>query len=159
MVEPPTLVVDKEEQLVLDDRAAEGGTEHIPAQCRRRVASRGSGYERAVFPLIGVEDIVTDELKHIPVGAVGTRLNGGVDDSASVVAKLRRSILCNQIELPDRSRRGRVTARVVRCLVVIDAVEQEIIVFLAVSVDIRTATSIHGALSGLGSVVERRGIR
>src|SRR5271155_1827726 len=113
MVEPPTLVVDKEEQLVLDDRAAEGGTEHIPAQCRRRVASRGSGYERAVFPLLGV------------------------DDSASVVAKLRRSILCNQIDLADRIRRGRVTGQVFRCLVVIDAVEQEIIVFLAVSVDIR----------------------
>ena len=71
--------------------------------------------------------------------AVCPRLDRCADDAALKVAKLGRSIIRNQVELFDSIWRRRVTQEVVRYLVVIHAVEQEIVGLLAVAVDQRPA--------------------
>ena len=96
MVEPLTLVIHKEEQLVFEDRAADGGAEHVPAQsCTGQLSAWPV---ELVFPLVGVQHVVAEELPGIAMEAVGTRLDGSIDDAARVIAEFRRSIRSDQVE-------------------------------------------------------------
>ncbi len=87
----------------------------------------------------------------VPVGA---RLNCGIDDSAVVVAEFRGSILSNDIELSDGIGRGCEAKQIIRYLIVIDAVQQEVVGLLAVPVDIGTSRF----LGGVGSEIHAMGI-
>ena len=71
---------------------------------------------------------------------VGAGLDGGVNDSTVVVAELRRSVLCDEIELSNRIRGGRKTDEVFRRLVVVNTVQQEVVGLLAIPVDVGTST-------------------
>jgi len=72
MVQTSTLVVGEKEQLVLYDRTTESATKHIPAQLRRRQDTDRGTDTQAILPLVGVEKVITEKLKHISVVAVGT---------------------------------------------------------------------------------------
>ena len=75
MVESSTLVIGKEEQLILQDWTAKGAAEHIPAQ--RRLAEDavviGSCWinepadPKPIFPLIRIEFVIPEELEDIAV--------------------------------------------------------------------------------------------
>ena len=70
---------------------------------------------------------------------VRTGLDRSADNAALEVSKLRRGVAGNQVELLDGIGRRGVTQQVIRHLVVIHAVEQEIIRLLAVAIDQRPA--------------------
>ena len=86
--------------------------------------------------------------------AVGSRLDGGVDDAALKIAELGRSVARDQVELLNSIRRRRVTQQVVRNLVIVHAVQQEVVRLLAVAVDQRTAS----IPTGIVAVIKAAGI-
>ena len=78
---------------------------------------------------------------------VGSGLDGRVDNSSLEVSEFRRCVAGNQVELLDGIRRWRVSQQVVRHLVVIHAVEQEIVRLLAVAIDQRPAAIKTGIVA------------
>ena len=70
---------------------------------------------------------------------VGSGLDGRVDNSPLEVSEFRRGVAGNQVELLDGVGGRRIPQQVIRHLVVIHAVEQEIVRLLAVAIDQRTA--------------------
>ena len=86
--------------------------------------------------------------------AVGSGLDGRVDDAAFEIAELCRRVLRDQIEFLDCIRRWCVTQQVVGDLVVIHAIEQEIVGLLAIAIDERTSAITAGVVA----VIEAAGI-
>ena len=70
---------------------------------------------------------------------VGSGLDGRVDNSPLEVSEFRRRVAGNEVELLDSIGGRRVTQQVIRHLVVIHTVEQEIVRLLAVAIDQGTA--------------------
>ena len=66
---------------------------------------------------------------------VGAGFEGCADDAAHEVAEFRRRVVSDQVEFFDRVGRRRITQQVVRNLVVVHAVEDEVIRLFAVAVD------------------------
>src|ERR1700722_17787499 len=96
MVETLPLIVDEKEEFVFPNWAAEGGTKHVPTQ-----SLPGQFIARAkefVFPLVGIEDIIAEELPDITVVLIGPRLDGGIDDTACEIAELCGSVGSDQVE-------------------------------------------------------------
>src|SRR6266404_2912777 len=129
MVKTLSLVVDKEEQLIFDDRSAESSSEHIPTQL---VAGRAT---EIIGPAVRVQFVVANEFPDVPMVAIRTRLGAYADDSALEVSELGGSIIGDQIEFLDGVRSRRVSKQVVRNLVVIHPIEQEIVGLLAIPVN------------------------
>ncbi len=73
---------------------------------------------------------------------IGARLDGGIDDATLKIAELSRGVRSDQIEFLNGVGRGRDRQIVFRGLVVIHAVEDEVIRLLTVAVDRWTATVI-----------------
>ncbi len=156
------MIVDEEEELVLDDRAADGTAELIPAKLRLEACAvyvvlcgeavlgrneRGAPGE-TVGPGVGVEDVVTDELEGVTVKLVGAGLDGDADDAAKVVAVGSRGVLGDEIELLDGIDTGREGDLVVVDLVVVHAVEDVAVGLLAVAVDVGTSALEAGLRTG-----------
>ena len=90
MVEALPLIVNKEEEFVLDDRATKSAAKHIPAKTR-------TGESRIiwidlVFPTVGVQYVVPEKFPDVAVKTVRTRLEGCADDSALKIAEFRGGV-------------------------------------------------------------------
>jgi len=81
--------------------------------------------------------------------AIGTRLEGRVNNPAVIVPKLRRSVLGNKVELSDRVGRGRVASKIFGCLVVVDTVQQEIVRLFTVAIDVWTPALFRKVCAGV----------
>ena len=86
--------------------------------------------------------------------AVSSRLDRRANDAALIISELGGGILSNQIEFLNRIRRRSKPNQVVRYLVVIHAVENEVVCLLAVAVDVRPSSA-----GGVVAVVETLRIR
>src|SRR5579863_7428073 len=76
---------------------------------------------------------------------VRARFEGGIDDSTFKIPELCRGVVGDEVELLDRIRSRRIPKQVVGYLIVIHAVEQEIVCLLAVTVD-EGATAVPGSV-------------
>src|SRR5262249_6959770 len=83
------------------------------------------------------EDVITEELERIAVIGVGSGLDGGVNDTAVIVAEFSGSVLINDIELANRVGRRGEPQKVIRGLVVVNSIQQEIVGLLPVAIDVR----------------------
>src|SRR5882757_7554466 len=112
MVEALPLVIREKEQLVFPDRAAYGATKHVPTQSRPgQEIARTAEF---VFPLVGIQFVVAEELEYIAMETVCARLDRGVDDAPRKIAELRGSVRSDQVEFLDCVRGGRETQIVFR---------------------------------------------
>ena len=66
---------------------------------------------------------------------VRTRLDADADDSAFEIPELGRGVIGDEIEFLDGVRSGCVSKQVVRNLVVVHAIEQEIVGLLAIPIN------------------------
>ena len=134
VVETLPLIIDEKKQFVLHDRTAKRGPKHVPAEC-------GLGETvKIVGPVAGVKDIVPEELEDVAVIAVGAVLDGSTDNAPLELPELSGSVLGYQAKFLNRVHTRSKPNQVVRHLVVIHAVEQEIVGLLTVPVDMRSAT-------------------
>src|SRR5262249_20988991 len=89
-----TLIVNKEERAVLDQRAAE----HAPVL----TASVVRLYRIAALEKVGgIELLVAKKLEHVALKGIATRLGGEIDDAAVEPAKLGRWAVALDLELLD----------------------------------------------------------
>src|ERR1700722_240835 len=146
MIETLPLIVGEKEQLVFPHRTTEGAAEHVPAQAA--AGQEVSWSVELVLPLVGVENVVAEELPRGAMELIGARFDGCVDDAALEIAEFSRSIGGNEVEFLDGVGRGGNGQIVFRSLVVIHAVENEVIRLLAVAVDRRAPTAI-GIVAGV----------
>ena len=93
----------------------------------------------SIRPAVRIQHVVPKKLPGIPVEAVGSRLDGGVYDPALEIAEFSWCVAGYEIELLDGVRGWRVTQQVIRYLVVIHAVQQEIVGLLTVAIDQRAS--------------------
>ena len=133
VIETLSLIIDEKEQFVLHDGTAKRSAKHVPAECGLCETLK------IVGPIVGVQDIVSKELEDVAMIAVGARLDRSTDDAPLEISELCRSVLGNQAKFLNRVHAGSKPNQVVRHLVVIHAVEQEIVRLLTVSVYIRSA--------------------
>src|SRR5581483_6719963 len=134
MIEALRLPIEEEEQLVLHNRAADRSAEHVPPKL---ILGKCSGWPiKSVLPLVRVQLVVAEEFPEIAVERVRSGFDGGIDNAPLVVSELRRRVLGDEIELFDGIRRWREAHQIIGDLVVVDAVENEIVSLLAVPVDI-----------------------
>ena len=87
---------------------------------------------------------------------VGAGLDDHVDDAALEVAEFGRGVVGDHLELGDGVQVRLVGRQVVRSLVVVHAVQQEVVALFAIAVDIRTAAA-RGALPVVEAGRIRRG--
>ena len=87
-VETRSLIIDKEEELVLNDGAAQCCAELVPSHVRRSAIDRGIRTEVA-GPFIGVEKIVAQKFERVAVKLVAAGLDADADHAAQEVAELR----------------------------------------------------------------------
>src|SRR6266849_4237749 len=152
MVESLPLIVNEEEEFVLEDRSTEGSSKHVPAQ---RCASdrRRAGID-LVFPLVGVQLVIAEEFPDIAVKRIGARLEGRTNDAAHVISEFRRRVIAYQVEFLNCVRRWGVAKKVVRNLVIVHPIEEEVVCLLAITVDERPRPALY-----VVSVIETAGIR
>src|SRR6476660_4985367 len=153
-VEASALIVREEEQFTFDDRSAERSPKHIPTQLGLGQNSARRTSRIAVPPRVGVEDVVAEELEGIAVEAVGPRLNGGVYNSALKISELCRGVLRDDVKLLNGVRRRRESKPVLRYLVVINAVQQEVISLFTIAIDI----GAPAVFCGVGTLIRARGV-
>ncbi len=122
------LVVEEEERLVLDDRAAVGAAEHMLAE--GRLLASGAVVEEVVR----VEPVVAQELERAAVVGVRSRLDLQVDDAAERVAEFGGVRARLHLELVERVDAREEHDRLQPRLVVVDAVEHVAVVARALSV-------------------------
>src|SRR5439155_12734176 len=148
-IETLALVVNEEKELVLEDWTAQGSTKHIPAQFRlwKRVPGPSSISMKIIGPTVGIEFIVPEKLPNISVVAIGTGLDRGVDNPTHKIAELGGGVVGNQVEFLNGVRSGSVAQQVIRYLIVIHAVEQEIVGLLAIAIDQRPAPITAGVVA------------
>src|SRR6266852_3199686 len=135
MVETLPLIVKKEEQLVFDDRTADGAAEHVPAQL---VSLRSV---KSIFPGVRVQLVIAEVLPDVPVETVSARLDGGADDATLEVPELGRRVLRDEVKLLNSVWRRSKADKVVRRLVVVHAVQDKVIGLLAIPVDVRPGSA------------------
>src|SRR3974390_877503 len=85
MVETLPLIIHEEEQLVLDHRATQGSTKHVPAQGRAG-KWRGARID-LIFPAIGIQYVIPKIFPDVAVKAVGPRLEGYAHDPTLEIAE------------------------------------------------------------------------
>ena len=144
------LVIHEDEQFVLPDGAAEGAAELVPADGRTEILS-----DRPIpRPVIGVEYVVAEVLKRIAVVLVGARFDHHVDDAALEIAELGRGVVGDHVEFRDGVGIRLIARQIIRRLVIIHAIQQEVITLFPVAVDVRSA-----AAGGAHSTRESRRVR
>src|SRR5689334_18125735 len=92
-----------------------------------------------IAPVVGVELVIAEILKCIAVKLVGAGFDHYANDPALEIAELGGSVIGDHPKFLDGVGIGLIGSLIFCCEIVIDAVEQEIIALLAVSVHIGTA--------------------
>jgi hypothetical protein len=77
-----SLIAVEEEELVLDDGAADGGTEDVLVVLGDGVGALSRGVEGLLQVVVGVEEGVAVELEEVAVEVVGSLFECGADDAA-----------------------------------------------------------------------------
>ncbi len=90
VIETLSLIVDEKEQFVLHDGATKRRAKHIPAECGLRET------QKIVGPVVGVKQIIAEELEDVAVIAVGAGLDGSTDDAPLEISELVGRVLGNQ---------------------------------------------------------------
>src|SRR6266851_10075766 len=128
MIEPLSLIIKEEEQLVLHYRAANCAAEHVPAKCRpvKRLALRSDPFE-SVFPLVRVQLVIAEVFPQVAVEAVGARLDCGTDNAALEIAEFGRGVARNQVEFLDGIWCRSIAQKIVRYLVIVHSIEEEVV--------------------------------
>ena len=85
---------------------------------------------------------------------VSARFDCGADDAALKVAEFGGRVLGNEIKFLNRVRSRRKPEQVIRHLIVVHAVQDEIVSLFAVAVDVRP-----GSIRGIVAIIEVAGIR
>ena len=93
------------------------------------------------------ELVVAEEFPNIAVEAFVPDLMVALTMPPSKLPNSAGSVIGDQVEFLDRIRRRRVAEQVVRYLIVVHAVEQEIVGLLAIAVDQRTPTVTAGVVA------------
>ena len=135
------LIIAEDEQLVLDNGRADRAAELIAAELGNPRRERGPG----------VDVVIADELERAAVNFVAAGLQGSVDNSAAGAAELGRSDVGLYLEFLNRLRRGEEHDRVHHRLVVVQAVQGEV-------VGLRPRAVHHQRRAVAGAVAERLGI-
>src|SRR5215469_8129138 len=104
MVEPLALVVYEEKEFVLDHRTTQRSPEHVPTH--RRSRERRSIRIDLVFPLVGIQPVIPEELPDVAVKTVGAGLDRGTHNAAHETTEFRRGVITDEIEFLDGVGRG-----------------------------------------------------
>jgi hypothetical protein len=142
-------IVDEEEELVLQDGAAEGSAKLV---LRERVGWNLGGLI-LVLPGVGVEAIVLQVAVSRSVEFAGTAAEDGDDAGAVDVAELGGRVRRNYLDFIERSGGGAVANFVVEGLVDVEAFECVVIRLGAVAVYVDRVTVIGVALDDVGGGV------
>ena len=129
MVKTLSLVVNKEEELILEDRSAESPSEHVPPQL---VSGRSA---EIIGPAVRIQFVIAKEFPDVAVVAIRARLDADADDSAFEVSELGGGVIGDEIEFLNGVRGGCVSKQVVRNLVIVHSIEQEIVGLLAIPIN------------------------
>src|ERR1019366_7480794 len=125
-----TLVVAEEEEFVVLNGAAQSAAEFVPANRRPHISVVIPG------PVVRVQLIVAEELERGAMQLVGSGLQCDVDDPTLEVPELRGSVVRDHLDFLDRIRAWYIRRPVVGGFVIIYSVQEEIVGFRPVSVDI-----------------------
>src|SRR6266567_2027235 len=156
MIEPLSLIVKEEEQLVLHYRAANCAAKHVPAEQWpvKRFAQPCINPFKSIFPLIRVQFVVAEVLPKISVETVGTGLDCGTDNATLEITEFSRGVASNQVEFLDGIRRRRIAQKIVRYLVIVHSIKEEVIGLLTIAVDVWPRPA-----RGIVSIIKISGIR
>src|SRR5579862_5962930 len=139
--------VDEEERFVLHDRSSQRGAELISD---KRILRIGGGVEVVARG----QGVYTVELIGVAVEIVGAAAGNDGDDAAGVVPVLGKEIVGDDAKFLRGI--GIQAAHTVGCsrnpgVVIVNAIQQKIVVALALAVDRESAEGIIGDLQGAGS--------
>ena len=76
------LIISKEEKFVANDRSAEGEAELILTEWSFLVSGK-------LKIILGIEDVIPQELEHGSMILIASRFDGGIDDRSAAAAELR----------------------------------------------------------------------
>ncbi|SRR5258708_1685929 len=139
VIETLSLIVEEEKQLVLEDRPTDCASEHVPAEwCPNKRLALLSNSVKSIFPGIRVQLVIAEILPEITVETVGTRLDCGTDNATLEITEFSRGIVCDQVKFLNSVRRGCVTQKIIRYLVIVHSIEEEVIGLLTIAVDVRS---------------------
>src|SRR5581483_8162736 len=119
--------------LIPDNPTAQRAAEFVPAE------QRASQARPLVGPVVCVQLVVTKELEYVAMESVGAALGADTDDAAHKVAELGRGILRDHVEFLNGINAWGIAHRILRDLIVIHAIEQEVIGLFTIAIDQRTA--------------------
>ncbi len=98
-------------------------------------------------PRCGVQRVIAEELEQAAVRLAGAWLQDDVEDSSLRIAEFRRGIASDDANFFDGIRCGLIGHQILGRLIVVDAIQQEIVRLRPVAVDKRTP-SARRSLSG-----------
>ncbi len=75
--------------------------------------------------------------------SVSAGLEGRTNDAAHEIPEFRRRVVAYHIEFLNRIRRGSVAKKVVRHLVIVHSIQEEVVCLLAIAVDERPRPAAH----------------
>ena len=106
--------------------------------------------EEIVEKVVGVQLVVPEKLPQTPVELIRAGFEGHANDSTLEIPELRGGILSDEVELLNGIRAGRVRHEVVGNLVIVHAIEKEIVSLLSVAVDVGLSRHVDaiGACNG-----------
>ncbi len=142
-----SLIVAKDEELVFEDGAASGEAELFALEVRNGCG--GGEVER-----VGIEDLIAEVTEGGSVDLVGARFDGGVDDGTACATELGRGNSGGDAELLDRVGRREDDDGVYQRLVVVGAVEQEVVGLRAKAVDGECTAAAIGVAEGFDVAVD-----
>ena len=116
------------------------GPPRVPPNSFQRSFGRGAPL-KLFDQVVGVQHVVAEEFEHVAVKVIRARLDLRADDRAHEVAELGRSVLRDLVELLNGVHARRIAHQVVRHLVVVHAVQNEVVGLLAVAVDVRPSAA------------------
>ena len=129
------------------------GPPMVPPNIFQRILALGSGSHSAVRrieiigPAIRIQGVVPEIVPDVAVETVRTGLDGRTDDAAHKVAKFGGGVVRDEVEFLDGIRSRGVTEEVIRHLVIVHTIEQEVVGLFAISVNQRPRTVTGGIAS------------
>ena len=138
VIETLSLIVDKEEQLVSSGSGHQGCHRTYSSVALVSVSSL-PGPLNLFSHWLAFRTSLRKNSHTSPWNRLVPDLIGGIHDSALKIAELGGGVGGNQVEFLDRVGRRRNRQQVIRGLVVVHPVEDEVVGLLAISVDVWTA--------------------
>ncbi len=145
--QPETFVIAEKEGVALPDGAAEAAAELVLLECRRGA--------RAGEEVLGVHLFVAKELEEASMEVTGPGLGDQVDDAAGGAAEFRGVAVGDELEFGERVHGGLHDDRADITLVVVEAVDHEVVVVSVLAVDGHgsAGTTVIRAVAALQRVV------